>query len=86
MRAERFGSYSMCRTVPGTPNLFRLKSMIRYFRLCPPPRRRIEMWPWLSRPPDLVSGSVSDFSGVDRVISAKSETERNRELLVTGLN
>ena len=71
---------------PAWPNLLRLKSMMRYCRLCPPPRRRIEMWPWLSRPPDLVSGSTSDFSGVDRVISAKSETERKRELLVTGLN
>ena len=32
-------------------------------------RRRIEMWPWLSRPPLLMSGSVSDFSGSSRVIS-----------------
>src|SRR5215216_5256484 len=86
MRAERFGSYSTCRTVPATPNLLRLKSMMRYFRLWPPPRRRIEMWPWLSRPPDFFSGSVSDRSGVDRVISLKSDTERKRELLVTGLN
>jgi hypothetical protein len=86
MRAERFGSYSMCRTVPGTPNLFRLKSMIRYFCLCPPPRRRIAMWPWLSRPPLFLSGSVSDFSGVERVISAKSEIERKRVPFVTGLN
>jgi hypothetical protein len=48
--------------------------------------RRIEMWPWLSRPPLFVRGSVSDFSGVLRVISEKSETLRNRELFVTGLN
>jgi hypothetical protein len=32
--------------------------------LVPAARRRIEMWPWLSRPPDFLSGSVSDFSGV----------------------
>jgi hypothetical protein len=44
------------------------------------------MWPWLSRPPDFFSGSVSDFSGVARVISEKSETERKRDPLVTGLN
>jgi hypothetical protein len=40
----------------------------------------------VSRPPDFFSGSVSDFSGVERVISVKSETERNRVPLVTGLN
>jgi hypothetical protein len=40
----------------------------------------------LSLPPDFLSGSTSDFSGVDRVISEKSETLRKRELLVTGLN
>jgi hypothetical protein len=33
-----------------------------------------------------LSGSVSDFSGVERVISEKSETERKRVALVTGLN
>ena len=37
MRAERFGSYSISRTVAGTPSLLRLKSMMRYFRLWPPP-------------------------------------------------
>jgi hypothetical protein len=48
--------------------------------------RRIEMWPWLSRPPDFFSGSSRDFSGVVRVISVKSETLRNRLDAVTGLN
>src|SRR3712207_7635854 len=86
MRAERFGSYSMWRTVAATPCLFRLKSLMRYFCLCLPPRRRIEMWPWLSRPPLFLSGSVSDFSGFVRVISEKSETERKRVPFVTGLN
>ena len=86
MRAERFGSYSISRTVHGWPSRFRLKSMIRYFRLWPPPMRRIEMWPWLSRPPLFLIGSSSDFSGVRVVISEKSATERNRLLLVTGLN
>jgi hypothetical protein len=32
----------------------------------------------------LVNGSVSDFSGVERVISEKSKTERKRVPLVTG--
>jgi hypothetical protein len=86
MRAERFGSYSISRTTPGIPCLLRLKSMIRYFRLWPPPRRRMAMWPWLSRPPLFVSGSTSDFSGVVRVISLKSATERKRLDAVTGLN
>jgi hypothetical protein len=29
MRAERFGSYSMCATLAGTPSLSRLKSITR---------------------------------------------------------
>ncbi len=86
MRAERFGSYSIVEIVPGTPCLFRLKSMTRYWRLCPPPRRRIEMWPWLSRPPLFFSGSRSDFSGSTALSSEKSDTERNRVPFVTGLN
>jgi len=40
----------------------------------------------LLRPPDFLSGATSDFSGVVRVMSAKSETLRKRELFVTGLN
>jgi hypothetical protein len=46
MRDERFGSYSIVVTgSPGTPCLLRLKSMMRYWRLWPPPRRRMAMWP-----------------------------------------
>ena len=60
--------------------------MMRYFRLCPPPMRRIEMWRGLSRPPLFLSGAVSDFSGVERVISEKSETERPRVPAVTRFN
>src|ERR1041385_7781427 len=86
MRAERFGSYSISRTVAVTPYLFRLKSITRYIRLCPPPRRRMAMCPWLSRPPLFLSGSISERSGVERVISAKSDTERKRVPFVTGLN
>src|SRR5689334_12458034 len=76
----------MCRTVPVTPNLSRLKSMMRYCRLWPPPRRRMAMWPWLSRPPDFLIGSSSDFSGSVVVMSEKSDTERKRVPFVTGLN
>src|SRR5437870_401044 len=72
MRAERFGSYSIAVTFAGTPALSRLKSMIRYRRLWPPPRWRSVMRPRLFRPPDLRRGAVSDGSGSVLVISAKS--------------
>src|ERR1041385_3227383 len=86
MRAERFGSYSISLTLDGIPNLLRLKSMIRYCCLCPPPRRRSVTWPWLLRPPDFFAGSSSDFSGVARVISSNPLTIRNRVPAVTGRN
>jgi hypothetical protein len=76
MRAERLGSYSIVATLAGTPRLSRLKSMMRYIRLCPPPRRRIVMWPELLRPPLRRRGSSKLFSGLSVVISAKSETVR----------
>jgi hypothetical protein len=85
MRAERFGSYSMCAPCRHAV-LVALEVDDAVLPLVPPPMRRIEMWPWLSRPPLFVSGSVSDFSGVVRVISEKSETVRKRVPLVTGLN
>src|SRR5262249_16560198 len=86
MRADRFGSYSIEAIVPVTPCLLRLKSTRRYWRLWPPPRRRIAMWPWLSRPPDFLIGSSSDFSGVVVVMSEKSDTVRKRVPFVTGLD
>src|SRR5690606_18227953 len=43
------------------------------------------MRPWLLRPPFLGSGSTSDFSGVVRVISAKSATLEPRRPGVVGL-
>src|SRR5687768_5133040 len=86
IRALRFGSYSISATLPGIPNLFRLKSIFRYCRLWPPPRCRLVRWPWLLRPPVCFLGSTSDFSGVDRVISSKPETERNRVAGVMGRN
>src|SRR5690348_18015419 len=86
MRDVRFGSYSIPATFARMPNLFRRKSIRRYWRLCPPPCQRLVMWPLLLRPPVRRSGSTSDFSGSVLVISAKSDTERNRVAGVTGLN
>src|SRR6202046_5599200 len=78
MYAERFGSYSMCATFAGSPSFKRLKSILRYRRLAPPPRWREVLRPLELRPPDFFRPSVSDFSGVERVISAKSGYETNR--------
>src|SRR5918992_1112440 len=86
MRAVRFGSYSMCATLAGTPSLsLRLKSISRYCRLWPPPWCRVVIRPCTFRPPFLDSGASSDFSGVDRVISAKSATLEPRRPGVVGL-
>src|SRR5690606_19544649 len=81
-----FGSYSIATTRAGTPSLLRLKSMIRYFCLCPPPRRRVVMRPWWLRPPDLLIVSVSPFSGPFRVISVKVLVSRKRVPAVIGFN
>src|SRR5919109_1615682 len=86
MRAVRLGSYSISATRPGIPNLFRLKSIFRYWRLCPPPRCREVRWPRLFRPPDFFMGSSSDFSGASRVISSNPDTLRNRVPAVMGRN
>src|SRR5437879_7309427 len=86
MRHVRFGSYSIAVTLAGTPNFSRRKSMRRYWRLWPPPRQRVVMCPLLLRPPVFVSGSTSERSGSVFVTSAKSETDRKRVALVTGLN
>src|SRR5690349_4562926 len=86
MRDVRFGSYSMCATLAGTPSLsLRRKSISRYCRLWPPPWCRVVMRPWTLRPPFLGSGTSRDFSGVDRVISAKSATLEPRRPGVVGL-
>src|SRR5665213_455942 len=62
----------MWATLAGIPSLTRLKSILRYRRLAPPPRWREVLRPAELRPPDFFSPSVSDFSGSERVISAKS--------------
>src|SRR6266540_6528783 len=86
MRAVRLGSYSMCATLAGIPSLsLRRKSITRYCRLCPPPWCRAVTLPWTLRPPLFGSGCSSDFSGVDRVISAKSATLEPRRPGVVGL-
>src|SRR5512140_3303479 len=46
---------------------------------------RVVMRPALLRPPVLVSGRTSDFSGVERVISTKSATLEPRRPGVVGL-
>src|SRR3954469_16120462 len=86
IRALRLGSYSTSATRPGIPNLSRLKSIRRYWRLCPPPRCREVRWPRLFRPPDFFIGSSRDFSGVSRVISSNPDTERKRVPAVMGRN
>src|SRR5574338_1361286 len=86
MRLVRFGSYSISATRAGIPNLFRLKSILRYCCLCPPPRRRRFTWPLLLRPPDFRAGWSSVFAGVDRVISSNPLTIRKRVPAVTGRN
>src|SRR3979411_2898279 len=87
MRAERLGSYSMCATLAGTPSLsFRRKSITWCARLAPPPLCRVVMLPDELRPPLPCSGRSSDFSGVDRVPAAKSETLEPRRPGVVGLD
>src|SRR5215510_984558 len=51
--------------------LSRLKSMMRYRRLCPPPRHQIVSSPWLLRPPERCRFSVSGRYGSFVVISSK---------------
>ena len=73
MFAVLFGSYSMETTVAGIPSFLLLKSMILYFLLLPPPRCLTVILPWLLRTAFFFKDTVRDFSGVDFVISEKSE-------------
>src|SRR3954451_5605293 len=83
----RLGSYSIAATLAGTPSLVRLKSILRYRRLAPPPRWREVLRPCALRPPDFFRPSTRLFSGSDFVISAKSgyETKRRPGLVGLGL-
>src|SRR6202022_1754935 len=86
MRAERFGSYSIVATVAGMSRLSRLKSMIRYIRLWPPPRHQDVRCPALLRPPVLCIGSTSGLCGSWVVISSNTATVWNRVPGDVGLN
>src|SRR5687768_17284571 len=86
MRAVRPGSYSIAATLPGTPVLSRLKSMMRILRLAPPPRWRTVILPWLLRPDARFFVVVSAFSGFDFVISVNMYPLALRRLGDVGLN
>src|SRR5215218_82079 len=86
MRAERFGSYSTVATFAGMSRLSRLKSMMRYIRLWPPPRHQEVRCPWLLRPPVLFIGSISGLYGSWVVISSKVWTVWKRLPGEVGLN
>src|SRR6185295_17166777 len=86
MRAERFGSYSTVETFAGMSFLSRLKSMMRYSRLWPPPRHHDVNSPWLLRPPERCSFSVSGAYGSSVVISSNVSTVLKRVAGDVGLN
>src|SRR5947199_666794 len=86
MRAERFGSYSIVETFAGMSRLSRLKSMMRYIRLCPPPRHHDVSSPRLLRPPVRWFGSTSGLCGSVVVISSKTWTVWKRWSGDVGLN
>src|SRR5271155_4726430 len=85
MLALRFGSYSIERTLAGTPSFSRRKSTTRYCFLWPPPRCQITISPWLLRPPERFFGSSKLFSGVSLVMWLLSTTVINRRDAVYGL-
>src|SRR6185312_6057484 len=85
MNALRFGSYSSRSTVAGTSNFRRLKSIVRYACLCPPPRNRLVIRPWLLRPPELLCPSVRPLTGLPFHNSLLSIRTVPRRLAVTGL-
>src|SRR5271165_3315263 len=85
MKAVRFGSYSSRSTIAGTLNLRRLKSTRRYDCLCPPPRKRLVMRPWLLRPPVEDLPSVRPLTGLPFHSSLRSIRTVPRRLAVTGL-
>src|SRR5690349_12417885 len=86
MRAERFGSYSTVSTRAAMSFLSRLKSMIRYSRLWPPPRHHEVSSPWLLRPPERCRFSVSGRYGWSVVMSSNVCTVLKRVPADVGLN
>src|ERR1700759_2194102 len=86
MFAVRLGAYSMGATFAFTPSLsLRREWITPEGGLCPPPWCRVVTRPCALRPPRPCSGRTKDFSGVERVISAKSETLAPRRPGVVGL-
>ncbi len=75
----------MVATRPGMSSLLRLKSMIRYSFLWPPPRWRTVMLPVLLRPLCFLRCSVSERSGVPLVTSSKLLTDMKRRPGLVGL-
>ena len=78
MRAVRLGSYSMVATLAGTSSLFRLKSIMRYWRLWPPPMWRVVIRPVLERPPVRFLLEIRERSGTSVVISSKPDLDMPR--------
>src|SRR5215212_3771253 len=86
MYDDRFGSYSIAATRAGTPSLrLRLKSILRYRRLAPPPRWRAVLRPLELRPPDFFRPSVRVFSGSVLVMTLKSAYVTKRRPALVGL-
>src|SRR5918998_3163263 len=85
MYEVRLGSYSIAATRAGIPSLRRLKSILRYRRLAPPPRWREVLRPLALRPPDFFRPSVRPFSGRFFVRSEKSAYETKRIPGLVGL-
>src|ERR1041385_4426133 len=79
------GAYSIVATLPGTPCLSRLKSILRYARRPSPPRWRTVTLPWLLRPAWLGSFSRRLFSGSVAVISSKLAVAMKRRPGLVGL-
>src|SRR5689334_12798330 len=86
MREERFGSYSIVATLPGTPNFSRLKSIRRSFFLWPPPWCRMVMSPELRRPPVRCLETSSGLCGLSVVMSSFTSVVWNRSVGVIGRN
>jgi len=82
MLAVRLGSYSMDTTVARTPSLRRLKSMMRYICLAPPARKRVQMMPWLLRPPFFLAGFIRLFSGFLRTVTSSPTCMPGRTLIL----
>src|SRR5271156_1301667 len=85
MREERLGSYSIVATLPGTPNLSRLKSIRRSFCLWPPPWWRMVKSPELRRPPVRCLTASNGLEGRFVVMSSLTRVVWKRRVGVIGL-